>query len=135
MNLVNHSWAITDFVSGRRIKHIPTCIIPICGVGEVENSGVKFGEFRAEYMSMHYKLGCLSLSPNNHKIFIDKKPDICKFWTISLSDVEPKAIISLQWVLNNKQNNKVFQQAEVLQDLVQTLQDEVIFGLFRNIIN
>ena len=98
MNLVNHAWAITDFVSGRRIKHIPTCIIPICGVEEVGNAGVKFGEFRAEYMSMHYKQGCLSLSPNNHKIFIDKKLDVCKFWTISLSDVEPKSIITLQWV-------------------------------------
>lgn len=135
MNLVNHSWAITDYVKGRRIKHIPSCILPICGVEEVNYAGVKFGEFRAEYLSMHYKSGCLSLSPNNQKVFINKNFDICKFWTISLSDEIPKAIITLQWITNNKNLNSIFSQSSELQELCNELQDQLIFSLFRNLIN
>ena len=135
MNLVNHAWAINDFVSGRRIKHIPNCIIPICGAEEVNYAGVKFGEFRLEYMSMHFKSGCLSLSPNNHKVFLNKNFDICKFWTISLSDEQPKAIVTLQWVLNTKRFKKVFEEANELQELVSELQDELVYSIFRNLVN
>ena len=133
MNLVNHAWAITDFNGPRRFKHIPSCIVPIAGVREVENNGVKFNELRAEYMSMHFKQGSLCISPNNHKVIISPTFDINKFWTISICDEIPKAVVSLQWLLTVKQINEVFLSANSLKDILDALQDPLLNYIFKNL--
>ena len=134
MNLVNHSWAITDFHGPRRFKHIPSCIIPICGVKEMENNGVRFDQLRAEYISMHMKQGCLSISPNNHKVLISPNFDINKFWTISLSDEQPKAIVTLQWLVTEKNLKQNFLQAKNLGELIGNLRDPLLEYIFRNLL-
>jgi hypothetical protein len=134
MNLVNHAWAITDFQGQRRFKHIPTCIVPICGVREMENNGVKFEELRAEYISMHFKEGCLSISPNNHKVRVTPEMEVNKFWTISLSDEEPKAIVTLQWLLMTEDLNHLFFSANDLAELLAGLQDPLLGYIFKNVL-
>ena len=131
--MVNHAWAITDFNGPRRFKHIPSCIIPIAGVKEVENNGVKFGELRAEYMSMHFKQGSLCISPNNHKLMISPEFDVNKLWTISIFDESPKAVVSLQWLTMNKELNLVFETARCLREVLDMLNDPLLHYIFQDI--
>jgi hypothetical protein len=131
MNLVNHAWAITDFQGPRRFKHIPTCIVPISGVREVENNGLQFRNLRAEYLSMHFKQGSMCISPNNHKVLISPNIGINKFWTISISDTEPKAVVSLQWLFTNKSLNYMFESSKTLNELINSVNDPLIDYIFR----
>ena len=133
MNLVNHAWAITDFYGPRKFKHIPTCIVPIAGVSEIENNGVKFDELRAEYLSMHFKQGSMAISPNNNKVLISPDLEINKFWTISINDETPKAVVSLQWVMTTKHYNHVFQESKNLKDLLFVVNDPLVEFIFKNI--
>lgn len=134
MNLVNHAWAFNEFTGARKVQHVPTCIIPVVGVNEVLNGGVKFGAFRLEYMSMHFKAGCLSLSPNNHKVLVKHDYDVCKFWTLSICASQAKAIVTLQWVITRDGVDKsAFFNAQELSELIQRVDDPVIWNLFRNL--
>lgn len=133
MNLVNHAWAINDFNGPRRFKHIPTCIVPIAGVREVENNGVKFNQLRAEYISMHFKQGSLCISPNNNKVLISPEFGINKFWTISISDESPKAVVSLQWLTMRKELNHVFETGTCLREVLSGLNDPLLNYIFKNI--
>lgn len=132
MNLVNHAWAITDFHGQRRFKHIPTCILPISGVRELDYNGVKFNELRAEYISMHFKQGCLSISPNNQKVNMSPR-GVNKFWTICICDDQPKAVISLQWVLTDNSLNSVFEQSNTLNEVLGRLNDPMLNFVFQSL--
>lgn len=85
-------------------------------------------------MSMHFKQGCLSISPNNQKVLISNAIDINKFWTICISNQEPKAIVSLQWVVTRSGAGAEFIAAENLGQLLESLQDPLLSGIFRNFI-
>ncbi|CAG9324579.1 unnamed protein product [Blepharisma stoltei] len=133
LNLVNHAWAFTEFQGTRKTKHIPNCIIPIEGFQEIENNGVKFGSLRAEYMSMHFKKGALCISPNNHKVLISPDVAINKCWTISLFDEEPRAYVTLQWLLTRNDLSMAFSTPNNLAELLGFLGDPLLDSIFQRI--
>ena len=98
LNLVNHGWVFQEFQGPRLTKHIPTCMINIDGFQEIENRGVKFGDFRAEYMSIHMKKGAVCISPNNQKVLIDTTIPINKAWVVCLGE-DGTATVTYYWLL------------------------------------
>jgi hypothetical protein len=84
---------------------------------------------------MHFKSGCLSISPNNHKVAFDFTQDVCKLWTFSIDDSWPRAIVTLQWVFFNRgEETRCFYQAQDLGQLVDEVNDPLVRRLFENLI-
>lgn len=64
-------------------------------------SGLKTGNLRVEYSSVHLKGESLCFSPNNMKVVIDKKVPIGLFWTIALDETMLSNSCYLHWIIND----------------------------------
>ena len=119
----------TNFEGARQTQHIPTCLFNIDGFQEIERSGVKFGELRAEYISMHMKKGALCLSPNNQKVQINPELPINKCWILSLG-LDGTAVVTYYWLLTRPDLVPAFVEPRTLGELVGFLSDEWLNRIF-----
>jgi len=63
-------------------------------------SGLKIGNLRLEYSSVHMKGQSLAFSPNNMKLVINKKVPIGLFWTVALDETMQCNTCYLHWIVN-----------------------------------
>jgi len=99
-------------------------------------SGLKIGNLRLEYSSVHMKGQSLCFSPNNMKLVINKKVPIGIFWTVALDETMQCNTCYLHWIVNEsflfEMLEKICKDAKNLDELFKGLeellgkQDEVL---------
>jgi len=90
-------------------------------------SGMKIGNLRLEYSSVHMKGQSLAFSPNNMKLVINKKVPIGLFWTVALDETMQCNTCYLHWIVNETilfdMFEKICRDAKNLDELFRGLEE------------